>query len=265
MGIVHDLSNEEYHATAGVSSSAVKTVAKKSVAHWKGQKMSQTAAFRTGTSVHALLLEEDRDLVIKGPKTRSSLAFKNMEADLQDEQILLTEVEYNVARCIARGALKNPHAKAALRHKDRLNEVSIFADCPRTGLALKTRPDLAILSQMVPPAATSEGIIYDVKTTQDASPQGFASETFKYAYHLQAAFYLYVCNLAGWEVSRFKFICVEKTAPFVCHIFEVGPELLAKATQQMHQTLDIIAAAEKNGDYGTGWGECTTLKLPAWL
>jgi hypothetical protein len=265
MGIVHGLSNEEYHATAGVSSSAVKTVAKKSVAHWKGQKMSQTAAFRTGTSVHALLLEEDRDLVIKGPKTRSSLAFKDMEADLQDEQILLTEVEYNVAHCIARGALKNPHAKAALRNKDRLNEVSIFADCPRTGLAVKVRPDLAILSKMVPPAATSEGILYDVKTTQDASPKGFASETFKYAYHLQAAFYLYVCNLAGWEVSRFKFICVEKTAPFVCHIFEVGPELLAKATEQMHQTLDIIAAAEKNGDYGTGWGECTTLKLPAWL
>ena len=256
MGIVHDLSNEEYHATAGVSSSAVKTVAKKSVAHWKGQKMSQTAAFRTGTSVHALLLEEDRDLVIKGPKTRSSLAFKDMEANLQDEQILLTEVEYNVAHCIARGALKNPHAKAALRHKDRLNEVSIFAQCPRTGLTLKTRPDLTILS---------EGTIFDVKTTQDASPKGFASETFKYAYHLQAAFYLYVCNLAGWEVSRFKFICVEKTAPFVCHIFEVGPELLAKATEQMHHTLDIIAAAEKNKDFGTGWGECTTLKLPAWL
>ena len=256
MGIVHDLSNEEYHATAGVSSSAVKTVAKKSVAHWKGQKMSQTAAFRTGTSVHALLLEEDRDLVIKGPKTRSSLAFKAMEADLQDEQILLTEVEYNVARCIARGALKNPHAKAALRHKDRLNEVSIFAQCTRTGLTLKTRPDLAILS---------EGTIFDVKTTQDASPKGFASETFKYAYHLQSAFYLYVCNLAGWEVSKFKFICVEKAAPFVCQMFDVSPELLAKATQQMHQTLDIIAAAEKSKDFGTGWGECTTLKLPAWL
>ena len=256
MGIVHDLSNEEYHATAGVSSSAVKTVAKKSVAHWKGQKMSQTAAFRTGTSVHALLLEEDRDLVIKGPKTRSSLAFKDMEANLQDEQILLTEVEYNVAHCIARGALKNPHAKAALRHKDRLNEVSIFAQCPRTKLTLKTRPDLAILS---------EGTIFDVKTTQDASPRGFASETFKYAYHLQAAFYLYVCNLAGWEVSKFKFICVEKAAPFVCQMFDVSPELLAKATEQMHHTLDIIAAAEKNKDFGTGWGECTTLKLPAWL
>ena len=256
MGIVHDLSNEEYHATAGVSSSAVKTVAKKSVAHWKGQKMSQTAAFRTGTSVHALLLEEDRDLVIKGPKTRSSLAFKDMEANLQDEQILLTEVEYNVAHCIARGALKNPHAKAALRHKDRLNEVSIFAQCPRTKLTLKTRPDLAILS---------EGTIFDVKTTQDASPKGFASETFKYAYHLQAAFYLYVCNLAGWEVSKFKFICVEKAAPFVCQMFDVSPELLAKATEQMHHTLDIIAVAEKNKDFGTGWGECTTLKLPAWL
>ena len=256
MSIIHDLSNEQYHSTAGISSSAIKTVFKKSVAHWKGQKITKTLAFEMGSAVHALLLEESRDLVVKGPKTRVSKAFKELESKLTPDQVILREVEYNVAQCMVRSVLNNPVCKAALRHKDRLNEVSLFADCPRTGLALRARPDLAILT---------EGTLYDVKTTQDCTPKGFASETYRYAYHIQAAAYIYIAQLCGWDVTSFKFICVEKAAPYASHMFEVSPELLAKATEQMHHTLDIIAAAQKSGNYGTGWGDCTTLELPLWL
>ena len=96
MGIVTGMSNEVYHSTSGISSTAVKSVYKKSLAHWKGEKRVQSAAFAMGTAVHALLLEEDRELVIKGPKTKKSKAFEEMQSSLQQDQVLLTEVEYNV-------------------------------------------------------------------------------------------------------------------------------------------------------------------------
>jgi len=33
----------------------------------------------------------------------------------------------------------------------------------------------------------------------------------------------------------------------------------------MHKTLSIIASAQKEEDYGTGWGEYSILELPKWL
>lgn len=147
MGIIENMSNEEYHSQNGISSTAVKSVFKKSLAHWKGEKRRQTAAFSMGSAVHALLLEKDRDLVVKGPKTRKSKGFTELEENAGPDQIVLTEVEYHVAHRMATETLKNPVCEKSLRHKDRQNEVSIFAECERTGLVLKTRPDLYIPSE----------------------------------------------------------------------------------------------------------------------
>ena len=255
MGIIEGMYNEVYHATAGISSSAVKAVYKKSLAHWKGEKRSQTAAFTMGTAIHSLLLEEDRDLVVKGPKTKASAAFKTMKEDLLEDQVLLTEVEYNVAHRVAKGALDNPTCKAALRRKDRRNEVSIFAKDPRSGLVLKTRPDLMI---------ESEQTVYDVKSTQDASPQGFASECSKYAYFIQGAFYVYVCKLAGLDIKEFNFIACEKTAPYVSHMHVLGPEAMEWATEHMHKTLAVMALANVKEEFGTGWGDYSILEKPRW-
>ena len=52
--------------------------------------------------------KKNRNLVIKGPKTKTSVAFKDMKEKLTEDQVLLTEVEFNVANCITKGALDNP-------------------------------------------------------------------------------------------------------------------------------------------------------------
>ena len=254
--IINDMSNDVYHSSGGISSSAVKTVYKKSLKHWKGQKITQSAAFAMGNAVHAHLLEPERNLVIKGPKTKSSAAFKDMKEKLTDDQVLLTEVEYNVANRIAQGALENPVCEAALKHPDRINECSIFIKDPVSSLLLKTRPDLLI---------ESERTVYDVKTTQDASPRGFSFECNKYAYLIQAAVYVYICRLVGLDVNKFAFIACEKSAPYVSHMHFVSPEALEWATAEMHKTLAVIAEAEDKQDYGTGWGNVSILEKPKWL
>jgi exodeoxyribonuclease VIII len=255
--LITHIPNGEYHAKHGVSSSAVKSVFKKSVAHWKGEKRSpNNPAFAMGTAVHANLLEKERNLVVKGPKTKSSAAFKTMKDNLDKDQVLLTEVEFNVANCIAKGALANPVCAAALNHKNRVNEVSIFVEDPISGLTLKTRPDLMI---------ESEGTVYDVKTTQDASPSGFLRECLKYGYFLQGAHYVYTCQLADLDITRFSFIACEKSAPYLSHMHVMGKDIMEWATAKLHETLDIIANAEEKVDYGTGWGDYTVIEKPDWL
>ena len=254
MGLVKNMSNKRYHSMSGISSTSVKTVYKKSLAHWKGEKRKTSAAFNLGSAVHALLLEEDRDLVVKGPKTKTSKAFKELEENLEEDQVLLNEVEYHMAHRMAKSALENSECKKALRHKDRMNEVSIFEKCERTRQGVKTRLDLLV-----------EDTIYDVKTTIDASPVGFSKECFKYAYDIQAAFYKYVAELSGIEVKEFCFIAIEKSSPYVAHMHVVSPELMESATERMHSTLDTIAFADHEEVYGTGWGSYTFIELPRWL
>tara|TARA_R100000664_G_C2716689_1_gene111541 strand:- start:159 stop:935 length:777 start_codon:yes stop_codon:yes gene_type:complete len=255
--IIANMSNQDYHMADGISSSAVKAVYKKSLAHWKGERRnSNNPAFALGSAVHANLLEKERDLVVKGPKTKSSIAYKNLKANLTEDQILLTEVEYNVANCITKGALENPICESYLNHSERLNEISIFVEDPISGLTLKTRPDLMI---------ESEHTVFDVKTTQDASPKGFLKECIKYGYFLQGAHYLYTCKLAGYDMKKFSFIACEKTAPYVSHLHVMGPDIMHWGMKQLHKTLALIAEAEENASYSTNWGDYTVIEKPAWL
>jgi hypothetical protein len=71
--------------------------------------------------------------------------------------------------------------------------------------------------------------------------------------------------LAGLDVSEFKFIAVEKTAPYVSHVHVVSEDLLANATERMHRTLGIIASAQDQETYDTGWGDYSIIELPKWL
>ena len=250
------MSNKEYHSMDGISSSAVKTVYKKSLAHWKGQKIVQSAAFAMGNAVHANLLEGEKNLVVKGPKTKTSASFKTMKEALTEDQVLLTEVEFNVASRITKGALDNPVCSKVLTDPDRLNEISIFVEDPISKLMLKTRPDLMLESKKT---------VYDVKTTQDASPKGFQSECVKYGYFIQGAHYVYTCKLAGYDVENFAFIACEKASPFLSHLHLMGTEVMEWATVQLHKTLAVIAKAEKDEDFGTGWGDYTLMQKPTWL
>ena len=86
-----------------------------------------------------------------------------------------------------------------------INEASFFVTDPDIGIDLKTRPDSYW---------PQEGVIYDIKTCQDVSPAGFERDLRKYAYDLQAAFYMHVLRLSGCKVKNFVFACVQKTFYF---------------------------------------------------
>ena len=252
-GIVYDMSNEEYHKRVGYSSSAIKTVCKQSLAHYMAQKpLGDSPAFALGSAVHATLLEPDRDLVIKGPKRRTSKMFKDLQKNRKDDEVVLTEVEYYVHNKMCQSALDNTTCSKILKDKRRVTESSIFVVDKDTGLNLKTRPDLYI---------PETGEIFDIKTTVDASPTGFAAQVKKYAYHIQAAFYVHTCNMAGLKAKNFSFIAVEKSTPYIAHLHKVSPELLKESIKTVKETLESIAEANAKGVFDTGWGEHSTLKI----
>jgi exodeoxyribonuclease VIII len=90
--MIRDMTNEEYHAHPNISSSDVKAVAAKSLAHWKAKVYKASPAFALGSAVHALVLEPEKSFVLRGPEDRRGNKWKEAQlaADLDD--ILAIEV-----------------------------------------------------------------------------------------------------------------------------------------------------------------------------
>ena len=251
-----DLTNSDYHARPEISSSDVKAVALKSLLHWKNRTFKSSTAFDLGTAVHAMLLEPEKDLVMRGPEDRRGNRWKEMKlaADI-DGKTLLTESDFDLAQAMATAVFEHQAASAFFKYGDMVAEGSFFADDPHTGVKLKCRPD-GYLPEV--------GIMFDIKTTQDASPNGFPRDVRKFGYDLQAQFYRKVMKLHGAGDLAFYFVCVEKDAPHAVCVHALTDEYLAAADLKVTDTLHKIANAEAANDYPTGWPLCNVIDLPRW-
>ena len=252
-----NMSNAEYHATDAISSSAVKTVHGKSLAHWKAQRdFTPTPAMAIGTAVHDMVLE-DGNGVARGPADRRGNAWKDAFADAEaGGKLLLTAGDYDVARNVADSVLFHPVGQR-MACDDTVNEASFFATDPETGLELKCRPDSYWLDR---------GIVYDIKTCQSSLPKDVARDVNTYSYALQAAFYLKVLRLAGFEANSFTFVFVEKTPPYAVNVSVLSDEFLQYAERQVDATLMKIAEARLVSRFDTGYSDgLNTIEIPRWL
>ena len=250
-----DMTNEEYHAHHAVSSSDAKAVLMSSVWHWHNAVHTETSAMALGTAVHDMALEGGLNTV-RGPETRRGNAWKDAVAEAGDKAVL-PEKEYDLAQDIAAALLADPACAKQLQCEGAKKEYSLFATCPKTGLELRCRPDLY---------NPSDFVMCDVKTTTDASPNGFLrSAIYKFRYDAQAAFYKYVAELCGWKVTHFAFLAVENKAPHASHMHVMGMEAMEIGHKDMMRALELIAAAKEKDDYSLDWGRFTMVHPPAWV
>jgi len=251
-----DLTNEQYHASDAISSSDVKAVITSSIFHWKNKKFKETASMALGSAVHDMVLEGGKS-VICGPETRRGNAWKDAEDEAKAlGKLLLPEGEYMAALEIADAVRADPTCRSFLDSKDTKIEHSLFAVCPETDLKLRCRPDIY---------SPEKAAMADLKTTVDASPSGFNRQIYNYRYDVQAAFYIYVSELCGWEVRNFGFMAVENGAPYAAHMHVMSSEALELAQIDMMRGLRQIAEAETHNKFETGWGSITMVYPPSWL
>ncbi|KRC52146.1 hypothetical protein ASE16_03600 [Leifsonia sp. Root227] len=91
--------------------------------------------------------------------------------------------------------------------------MSVFAEID--GVPVRARFD----------ALSSDGAAVDLKTTDDATPSGFAKSVAKWGYDVQEAWYDDVHDAAtGVPLGAFYFIVVEKSAPYEVAVHRL-PEL----------------------------------------
>lgn len=265
----HVLSNAEYHQHPALSRSALKYMERSPYHFWyqylsgkAGDPPPPTPAMAFGTAVHMAVLEPELFLETYAeapslPKTTKAGKDAWAEAKATGKE-LLSKQDMQMIEEIHIALYNHPAAKRALTAPG-INEATFIGECPITGLQLKCRPDRLL----------ENGVVIDLKTTQDASASAFSKACANLGYHIQAAFYIHVLhNITGTRPKGFAFLTVEKSAPYGVQLFRCSDSMLAHGHAQMMTQLEELKACKDK--YGTeepwpGYSEKTVLlDLPSW-
>ena len=266
--IDYEMSNEDYHDKKlhpHISSSDVKEVAKTSTLHWalkQARPRKETPAMLKGTCIHALILEPEKDLIATYDGIRRGKDWDKAKAAADKAgKVIVKPDELEEYQSIASAAFETcPDLLKFVQQPNFVAEASVFTECDVTGLPIKVRPD----GLLMPKKKGDKAIVLDVKTTVDASPEGFPRQINKYLYSVQAAFYMNTLRCAKIPCERFIFAAVDgDTGITVLH--ELSELYLKYSENKMYEAMHKLAEAKESGKFDTGWTGVNTVHLPSWL
>ena len=159
------------------------------------------------------------------------------------------------ATAVAEAIRKNPVADKLL--KGGKSEESYFWTDSVTGIECKCRPDYL----------RPDGIVVDLKTTENASPEKFVKSAYDYRYYVQAWWYLHGLKQCGIDAHDFIFIAVEKKPPYAVCVYAADDLMLQLGEREAVENLRTYAECEKSGIwYGyEKEPEIHSLSLPDWV
>ena len=254
----------DYHAIEALSASGAKMLLR-SPAHYlagKAKPMQPSPAMKLGTVVHTLILEPEKAAaeIAVCPKFDLRTTFgKKGQADFEasaEGKLVVNEDVYDRAARIA----------DSVRGHGFVREQMLSGGGEAEAVMLWRQYDVACKCRM---DMLKGATIFDVKTCQDASPDGFARQIATYSYHVQAAHYAAgYREVTGWDLDRFVFVAVESEAPYAVGIYALDPRslqsgriLMARAGVAYKRALEMMANGEAPATYGD---ELIEIGIPGW-
>jgi len=256
-GLHFNVPEAEYHSGPEVSVSKLKRLAVAPAKVLVPQK--ETEALAAGTLRHMALLQ---------PHLLEATYFvTDLERISAREKATQAEIE----RAGGRELVKRAEWEAALRLRDAVHthptlrdmlapeglacEASFYWIDAVTGLRCRGRADALRLDW---------GVAIDLKTTEDASPAGFARAVANYKWHWQNAFYAQGLTATWQDPQAFFFVAVEKEPPFLPAIYELDQRAVDLGRRDVAAQLEIWARCERAGIW-PGYDERPVrLDLPGW-
>ena len=268
-GIVHGLSDTDYHAHPALSSSGARMLLPEYKGSPKKYQWAQShprtsRTFDVGHAAHTKILGVGAGIIHYPeehltPSGNVSKGKGTVAWEEEQRAAGLTPVSPDEAAqvdAMAEAVLTHPTARAILEvaaHR----EVSLFSDI--YGVPVRARFDA--LSE-----ETRNGVYgVDVKTTDDATKVGAERAVSKWGYDFQDAWYDDVHRaVTGRPVDQFFLICVEKSGPY-----EVAVMCLPEMWRQMGKTKAaearrVYAECVESGEWPGYTTEIQFLDPPAW-
>ena len=251
LGIHSMVSNAEYHADPAVSASHLHAISRSPQTYYKRfidpnrPPSKQTPALVLGSFVHTTVLEPDT--VADRYKISSARRGTKAYTELIDKGIeLVTQAQWDQAHAMC-DAVRN-HPEAAWLLSDGKAEQSVWWDDEQFDLRCKCRPDW-----------WNGDIVIDLKTTQDASPRGFAKSVANFRYHVQQMHYL-----QGTKAARFIFIAVEKEYPFAVGVYELDNDACGVGEELRQRDMQRIKTCKQRDEWPGYSNDISSLSLPSY-
>jgi hypothetical protein len=248
---------QEYDAIDALNQTSAKLLLKAPAkyAHDKANPRKDSKALREGIMTHAAVLDPEAFAKFKPEPEADKRTKEGKEvhaywaSTLQPDDIRCKADEYDNALSYADAV------KAAMA---RYNIVPVATEVMlKADYMVPIKGSLDLIAE--------DGYIYDIKTTaEEATAKGFGrqliwSDDFK----LQAAWYLLLCKLNfGVRPKGFRFLVVEKEAPFLTAVFELHPDLIAEGETLMMSAIKAYEVCKSFNEWPAYPTEVITIARP---
>lgn len=260
--LVQGLDFKDYLAYDAISSSGIVQL-RRSPAHYQEylkQTDDETPAKLLGKQIHAAILELDKfkNFVVMPEKfdRRKKLGreeYDNFMAENHEKTIVSFD-NFKVIEGVLEACYKHITLSKLLRGGK--NEASCFWQDHLTGVNCKARFDKLL----------DNDVIIDIKTTEDASLNGFKKSISKYLYHIQSAFYLEALSvIRGKALNDFVHVAIEKTPPYGIGIYTLDDVSLAAGSDEIRKHLEIYSECKKNNNWPCYKPEVQNISIPTYL
>lgn len=262
-----EISNKEYRAMEGISSTDLKRMAK-SMAHFhyfkENPDNSDSPALLFGRAAHKMILEpydfDNEFSVIPSCDRRTKEGKEKYENFLKDSEgkDVITKDVYEKIVSMRDALYSTPYCKKLIYGE---HEKSFFWN--EDGLTMKIRPDsYGKIGTM--------NIIVDYKTCTCAETETFMRDAIRLNYDLQAAHYKKGMETIYGEEFEFLFIAQEKEPPFAVNILQADEFFMKSGTEVRQSLLEDYKECLERGEWKGYMGfenetEISSLGLPTWM
>jgi hypothetical protein len=235
-GAYPDLQNDFYHNAdcPGINSSKLKIINDsylKFNCKIEDEDEEKTKALIFGTALHTCLFEENLFLekykiLKKFGLTKIEKEEKQKFLDENKNSILLKEEDYLKVLEMKKVILKNSEVFNMLKNGS--PELAHFWTDKDHDILCKFKSDYI---------RPDKGIIFDLKTTEDASEYNFSRSILKYGYHFSGAFYIDGAREIYNKDFIFAIIAIEKKYPYELGLYVLGDDTIDKGRKSYKEAL----------------------------
>ena len=219
--------DDKYYADREYVSNSMLSLLNKSPQHLQrlldGHK-EETPALNFGSAFHTYVLEPKKwniDVAIYEGKTRRGKAWDEFQEQHPSKTIINKSEHQKIVDM--RRTLCTPEDNYDFIENSLHEVVKVWE---MQGVKCKGKVDCVYEKD-------GKKIIIDVKTTQDASPEGFRRSAYKYGYHRQASFYV-----DGFGADEFWFAVVEKDSPYRVGLYQASEDFINNGRDEISTLLE---------------------------